>query len=396
MNARGNGRIFTRKGSSFLWCGYFLRGKEYRESTKTADPKQAEKFLRRRLREVGADVVGARSFVGPQQERIKIDELLDALEEDFRLRDKETPQFRSHSKQIRAYFGSWRAVEVSAEAVDRYIADRKKAGMADATINRETQLLGQAFSLAVERRHLSTAPTIRHLSEQGNARQGFFGDADFNAVESFLPEYLRDFCRFGYLTGWRKGEITSLEWADLDEDVIRLKGVNAKNGEGRQVVLGGALGKLVERRKAARQVKRDNAVMLARFIFHLDGEPVGDFRKAWATACVEARLGQFICKECEQPVNGHTCEQCKAETRYVGRLFHDLRRTAVRNMVRARVPEKVAMSVSGHKTRSIFDRYNIVSESDLRDAMQQTQDYLDGSRKEPKIPAVMRQAGGEN
>jgi integrase len=200
---------------------------------------------------------------------------------------------------------------------------------------------------------------------------------------------------FDYLTGWRKGEITSLEWADVEGDVVRLKGINAKNGEGRQVVLNGPLAELIERRKAARHVEKDGTVMLSTFIFHLDGEPVGDFRKAWATACVEARLGQFICKKCDQPVNGHTCEQCNAETRYEGRLFHDLRRTAVRNMVRACVPEKVAMTISGHKTRSIFDRYNIVNESDLREAMQLTQTYLDVNRKEPKITAAMRQAERE-
>ncbi len=273
---------------------------------------------------------------------------------------------------------------------------RRKRIRAAATINRATQLLGQAFALAVERKHLSTAPKIRHLSEKGNERQGFFGDPGFSAVESFLPEYLRDFCRFGYLTGWRKGEIASLLWEDLDDDVIRLKGVNAKNGEGRSVVLSVALGQLIERCKAARQVERNNTVMLSKFIFHLDGEPVGDFRRAWATACVSARLGQFMCKKCKQPVSGHSCEQCNAKTYYSGRLFHDLRRTAVRNMVRAGVPEKVAMNISGHKTRSIFDRYNIVNEADLRDAMQRTQTYLDASPKQQKTPAVMRQVGGKN
>ena len=76
---RGNGRIFQRKGSAFLWCAYYLRGKEYRESTGETDPNKADKFLKRRLKEVGADQIGAKAFVGPQQQHIKISELLDAL-----------------------------------------------------------------------------------------------------------------------------------------------------------------------------------------------------------------------------------------------------------------------------------------------------------------------------
>jgi integrase len=390
---RGDGRIFTRNGSAYLWCAYYLRGKEYRESTGTADADKAAKFLKHRLKEVGADQIGKATFVGPQQERMKVSKLLDALEEDYKLRGKDSPQFRSHLKHIRAYFGAWRAAEVSAEAVDKYISGRQEAETAPATINRSTQLLAQAFKLAIERKHLSSAPQIRHMSEKGNARQGFFTDSDFHALKDKLPEYLRDFVQFGYLTGWHKGEIASLCWSDVEGDVVRLRGENAKNGEGRSVTLSGDLADLIERRKAQRRVKTKTSVLLSAYVFHQKGEPVGDFRKAWATACLAAGLGQFVCDRCSQTVEGHTCEECNSEARYVGRIFHDFRRTAVRNMVRAGVPERVAMTISGHKTRSIFDRYNIVNEADLREAMRRTQSYLrEGGQQQNRAAIVQLRA----
>src|SRR5947209_3317594 len=110
---RGNGRIFRRKGSVYLWCAYYLRGKEYRESTGTADQKKAEKFLQRRLKEVGADQIGAKPFGGPQQDRLTVNQLLDALEADYELRGKVTPQFGSHLARIRHYFGAVRATALS-------------------------------------------------------------------------------------------------------------------------------------------------------------------------------------------------------------------------------------------------------------------------------------------
>jgi len=152
-----------------------------------------------------------------------------------------------------------------------------------------------------------------------------------------------------------------LRWSDVDRTggVIRLRPEHSKNGRGRTVAIEGDLRVILERRWQARQLKdEDGTVRVAELVFHRNGAPVGDFRKAWAAACVEAGLYKVV------GVNADGSEK-----RIPSRLFHDLRRSGVRNMVRAGVRERVAMEISGHRTRSIFDRYNITSEDDLREAM---------------------------
>jgi integrase len=209
------------------------------------------------------------------------------------------------------------------------------------------------FSLAVQARTLSAKPYIPRL-EENNARQGFLDHASFVLLRDALPEYLKDPATFLYLSGWRVSEMRSLEWRDVDLNgkIIRLRPELSKNKEARPLPLTGELLEVIERSKNNRRL--DCPV-----VFHYKGEPVGDFRKAWRNACKTATLGKI--------------------------LVHDLRRTAVRNLVRAGVPERVAMSLSGHKTRSVFDRYNIVSESDLAQATERLQAHLENQPREGKV-----------
>ena len=335
----GSGRIFQR--GSVFWIAYCLRGKEFRESAKTDDPKKAERFLKHRLKETGADSIGAKSFIVPSSQRITVSELLDALERNLRLRGKLSPSVTSNVKHLRDYFGAMRAVDVNADCVARYIEDLLAKEYSNASVNRKTQLLGQSYKLAIRTKRLGEMPYIQHLSESGNARQGFFCEAEIRRVAAHLPNYLDDVALFGFLSGWRKGEILSLEWRDVDEECIRLRAENSKNGEGRVLVLAGELAGIIERRRTQ---------AFGALVFQHNGHAIVDLRKAWGTAC---------------RISG-----------VKGKLFHDPRRSAVRNMIRAAVSEHTAMRISGHKTHAMLNRYNIVSETDLRNAVEATQEYL--------------------
>jgi integrase len=113
------------------------------------------------------------------------------------------------------------------------------------------------------------------------------------------------------------------------------------------------------------------------YVFTRDrGEPIRDFRAAWGNACCAAGVGKRLCRRCGQIVTpAWYCASCGKkralrELKYVGLLFHDLRRTGARNLRRAGVAEGVIQKIGGWKTRSVFERYAIVDQRDIADAMQ--------------------------
>jgi integrase len=135
---------------------------------------------------------------------------------------------------------------------------------------------------------------------------------------------------------------------DLEQGIVRLEAGETKNDEGRTVFLDEELQEVLS--EALKDRKKGNNVLPYVFLSEKGNDRIKQFRATWATACENAGIGK--------------------------RLFHDLRRTAVRNMLRAGIPERVAMMISGHKTSSVFERYNIVSDTDLKLAAQKQAKYL--------------------
>ncbi len=356
---KGEGRIFQR--GAVFWIAYYVRGKEFREPGGKTE-KEAAKKLKARLGEKHGD-----RFIGPEQERVMVTDLLDSLALDLGRRGaKALKSHLSHVKPVRQFFGLDRAVEVSTKRLEAFIAAEEtrpgKKRKSPASINRELAALRGAFNLARKQGQISRVPYFPMLRED-NARQGFFEKEEFEKVAAALPVAVADVASFAYFSGWRKGEILPLTWENVDRAAGEVRIATSKNGHGRMLPLTGALKDLIERRWQAREyLTREKVTAISPHVFHESGVPVGDFRKAWASACEAAKVP--------------------------GGLFHDLRRTAVRNMIRAGVPQTVAMSISGHRTVSMFNRYNITSNDDKREALIRTEAHLAAIPAEGNVTAI--------
>jgi integrase len=384
------------------WVRYYRGGKRFEESSESTKKNVARDLLKQREGDVAHGLA-----VSPKIGRLRFEEAAEDVLNDFRVNGKKSVEEveRRIKKHLTPFFGSRRMANVTTSDVRAYVAARltqkeivrgayeiKKADgtiikvpeqrrpvarVSNGEINRELQILKRIFNLAVQSGKLLHKPHVPMLRED-NTRTGFFEREQFESVYAHLPEALKPVIEFAYITGWRiDSEVLPLLWrqVDLKGGEVRLDPGTTKNREGRVFPLTDDLRTLLEAQHAEHLRLKKLGMIEPHVFFRLVAKGRGgekhpkritSFGKAWKVACKLAGCP--------------------------GRIPHDLRRTAVRNMVRRGVPERVAMQLTGHKTRSVFERYNIVSDGDLRSAAEQLRGLTGTKQGQSTIASIPARA----
>ncbi len=313
------------------WIKYYRNGKAFRESSKSANISEAKRLLRKREGEIAAG-----EFLGPKTERVSFEELAGDFLNEYQINNRKSFIWvkRRIDLHLTPFFAGLRAVNITTDRIRAYVTKRREEGASNGSINRELAALKRMFNLASEMTppKIGRVPYIPMLKES-NVRKGFFEHNEYLALRRELPEYLKPVLAFGYFTGAREGEILRLKWGqvDLEARTIHLEPGSTKNDQARTIPLNSELLEALKTQKSTRDLRFPDC----QYVFYRKGKRIGNFQRAWKSACKRAGV--------------------------TGRLG---------------VPERVAMAISGHKTRSVFDRYNIVAERDLHEAARRLEDHL--------------------
>jgi integrase len=337
---RGGGSLYQRGG--VWWIKYYRNGQPIRETSGSELERVARTLLNKRL---GAVAKGEPIVRGA--DKVRVDELLADLITEYEVNGRRSlERVKISVGHLKESFAGARAHAVDTSNVRAYVAKRQGDQASNATINRELAALKRALMLGCQGQKILHRPYIPMLLED-NTRQGFFERPQFEAVRRHLPECLRPLVTFAYITGWRLREVLRLTWAQVDfhAATVRLEPGTTKNRLGRTFPFTPELRALLEAQRATIEKIGKQTDRIIPWVFHRQGKPIKDFRGGWKKACDTAGVP--------------------------GRLFHDFRRTAVRNLERAGVPRSVAMLMTGHKTEAVYRRYAIVSEADLHLAAKQ-------------------------
>lgn len=378
MRAHGEGSLLRRKGCRLWYAQFYRDGRRVRVSTGESVRQKALFALRRLMGD------SERGLASPTElKKICYGDLRAALIANYTERGNKSLEQRADGResivglpQLDKFFGYEAAIEagkvtvtksgalvtqLTTDAARSFAKMRSAEGAGTAMINRSLALLRRMLRIAHEDNKIQIVPKIRLLKEPP-ARRGFLELEKFEELLELLPTHLRPLILFLYWCGVRLGEALSIQWdqVDLEARLIRLEPDQTKNNEPRVVPLPSVLvNELRGKEPKAGQV--------------FDGS---NLRVEWEKACAACGLGTRVRIEGERFIRTDRKLPRRVKNtwyRYNGLIVHDLRRSAIRNLINAGVPEKVAMQISGHKTRSVFDRYHIVSAGDVSAAMKRVE-----------------------
>lgn len=375
----GQGSLLQRKGTNIWYCQFYKNGRQVRVSSGTEIKAKAETVLRRLMgdSERGLPLI-------TDIDKITYADLRKTLLANYVEKGNRSLWMLSNGEEmvgglklLDSYFGydgtnpGWKLSRITTDAARDFAAKQLADGYAAATVNRALSALKRMLALARQDGKVQSVPYI-HMLHEPPARKGFVTIENFQKLLNALPVHLQPVVLFLYWCGGRKGEARKITWeqVDLQRGLIRLEAEQTKTEEARIVPLPPVLIKILQKKEPKPGEPRTGLVF-----------DCTDLRNEWGRACDAVGLGTRT-KE--------TSESGFIWYRYSGLMLHDLRRSAVRNLVNAGVPERVAMRISGHKTRSIFDRYHIVTTADVTTAMQR----LVAASKQKRLSAKLVQSEG--
>lgn len=355
------GSVYKR--GRIWWVTYNVDGTQHRESSHGTRKGDANRLLAQRIAEISDG-----RFVGPANDRMGWDEF-EGMVRDHYAPKRSRERAEGALKHLRGQLRHRRVKSITLDVLTRYRNQRFEEGAAPSTVKYELAVLRKGLNLAVRSGKLLRCPPMPEITVE-NTRVGFFEESELQALLRELPDYLCGVFEGAYLMGWRVySELLPLRWSqvDLDAGWVRLEPGTTKNGKGRMFPfnLYARLKTVFERqREYTDQIQRQQGSVIP-YVFHHNGRPIRDFRHAWKVACRKAGL--------------------------IGKIPHDFRRTAVRNLERAGVSRSVAMQLVGHETETIYQRYAITTERDLAEGVVKLAAL--GAGKETTTVTPIRSAG---
>lgn len=316
-------------------------GKRHRASTGKHYHREAKAERDR----IAGDVAHGRPVILPG--KVTLADLKELIIADYKAkRRRSLGRLEGALEPLLAFFGRRPVASISWGETLKYREHREEQGRAMATVNYELAALRRMCRLGVKDGKLALVPVVE-TPDPKNARTGFFERVDFEKVAAKLPESYAAVARFGYLTGWRvrsEGLALRWDWVDFDAGSVTIPPNVTKNGEPKMFPFDvlPELAELLGQRRAATNAVIAETGKRVPFVFTDGGRPI-PYKKlltAWHAACEAAEVD--------------------------GRILHDFRRTAARNLRRAGVDEGTIMKLCGWETRAMFDRYNIIDQRDLR------------------------------